>query len=122
MRDYKNYNVWELGHEITLDIYGLTKSFPNEELYGMTSQMQRAAYSIPSNIIEGCGRESNAEFRRFLIISESPASTLKYFTILAHDLGSIDKPNFEMVLDKVNKVRRSLNNLINKAQLIMKSV
>jgi len=114
MRNYKKYKVWELGHEITLDIYKKTKSFPKEELYGVTSQMRRASYSIPSNIVEGCGRESNAEFRRFLIISQGSASELEYFTILAHDLKYIDTAKFDTTLDKVNKVRPSLNNLINK--------
>ncbi len=85
MRDFKKYKVWELGHKITLEIYRITKDFPKEELYGMTSQMRRAAYSIPSNIVEGCGRESDAEFRRFLIISQGSASELEYFTILTKD-------------------------------------
>ena len=114
MRNYKKYAVWELGHEVTLDIYQLTKSFPKEELCGITSQMRRAAYSIPSNIVEGCGRESDAEFKRFLIISQGSASELEYFTILSRDLDYIEQPKFEMILDKVNKVRRSLNNLINR--------
>ncbi len=114
MRDYKKYNVWELGHQITLEVYELTKAFPKEEVYGMTSQMRRAAYSIPSNIVEGCGRESDAEFRRFLIISQGSASELEYFTILANNLGYIDNDSFEIILDKVNKVRRSLYNLIDK--------
>lgn len=114
MRDYKKYTVWELGHQITLDIYELIKTFPREEIYGITSQMRGAAYSIPSNIVEGCGRESDAEFRRFLIISQGSASELEYFTILAHDLGYIEKDSFETISDKANKIRRSINNLINK--------
>lgn len=114
MRNYKKYSVWELGLEITLDIYQLTKGFPKEELYGMTSQMRRAAYSTPSNIVEGYGRESDAEFKRFLIISQGSPSELEYFTILAHDLGYLNKEDFDPILDKVDKVRRSLNRLINK--------
>ncbi|UOY06734.1 four helix bundle protein [Muricauda sp. SCSIO 64092] len=116
MRNYKKYSVWQLGHEITLEIYKMTKTFPKEELYGITSQMRRATYSIPSNIVEGCGRESDAEFRRFLIISQGSASELEYFTILVHDLEYINNSTFEIVLDKVNKIRRSLNNLIHKIQ------
>ena len=114
MRDYKKYNVWELGHEVTLEIYKLTRSFPNNENFGLTSQMRRASSSIPANIAEGCGRESDAEFKRFLIISQGSASELEYFTILAKDLKYIQKEEFLMINDKVNKVRRSLNNLINK--------
>lgn len=70
MRDYKKYTVWELGHEITLETYKLTKNFPNDENFGLTSQMRRASSSIPANIAEGCGRESDAEFKRFLIIAQ----------------------------------------------------
>ncbi|SHK66944.1 four helix bundle protein [Maribacter aquivivus] len=114
MRDYKKYNVWELGHEVTLEIYKLTRSFPNNENFGLTSQMRRASSSISANIAEGCGRESDAEFKRFLIISQGSASELEYFTILAKDLKYIQKEEFLIIHDKVNKVRRSLNNLINK--------
>jgi len=114
MRDYRKYKVWELGHQVTLDIYKLTKSFPKEELYGLTSQMRRAAYSIPSNVSEGCGRESDAEFRRFLIISQGSASELEYFTVLAKDLGYFEESTYFKINDSVNKIRRSLNNLIHK--------
>lgn len=114
MRDYKKYKVWELGHQVTLEIYRLTQSFPKEEIYGMISQMRRASYSIPSNIAEGCGRESDAEFRRFLIISQGSASELEYFTMLAKDLGYIEQSTFSELNDKVDKVRRSLNSLIKK--------
>lgn len=99
---------------MTLEIYLLTQSFPKEEAYGITSQMRRASYSIPSNIAEGCGRESDAEFKRFLVISQGSASELEYFTILARDLGYIKQCTFSDLNDKVDKVRRSLNNLINR--------
>ena len=114
MRDYKKYTVWELDHEITLETYKLTKNFPNDENFGLTSQMRRASSSIPANIAEGCGRESDAEFKRFLIIAQSSASELEYFIILAKDLDYIMDKDFKIIHDKVNKVRRSLNNLINK--------
>ncbi|WP_289040020.1 four helix bundle protein [uncultured Zobellia sp.] len=114
MRDYRKYKVWELGHEITLMVYQLTKDFPKHEIYGIVSQMRRAAYSIPSNIAEGCGRESDAEFKRFLIISQGSANELEYFTVLAQDLGYIENQIFSDLNNKVDRVRRSLNNLINK--------
>tara|TARA_R110002126_G_scaffold2843_8_gene15719 strand:+ start:80 stop:427 length:348 start_codon:yes stop_codon:yes gene_type:complete len=114
MRDYKKYNVWELGHEITLEIYKLTNTFPKDENFGLTSQMRRASSSIPANIAEGCGRESDAEFKRFLIISQGSASELEYFTILAKDLEYILEKDFRIIHDRVNKVRRSLNKLISK--------
>lgn len=114
MRDYRKYKVWELGHEITLNIYKSTSNFPKQEIYGIVSQMRRAAYSIPSNIVEGCGRESDAEFRRFLIISQGSANELEYFTVLAKDLRYLEQESFAELNDKVDKIRRSLNNLINK--------
>ena len=114
MRDYKKYNVWKLGHEVTLDIYSLTQRFPKEESYGLTSQMRRSSSSIPANIAEGCGRESDAEFKRFLTISQGSASELEYFTILAKDLNYMNSNDFSLINDKVNKVRRSINSLIKK--------
>ncbi len=114
MRDYKKYNVWIIGHEVTMDIYNLTQSFPAVEKFGITNQMRRASSSIPANIAEGCGRESDAEFRRFLIISQGSASELAYFTIMAKDLKYIKNDDFLIIHDKVNKIKRSLNNLIQK--------
>ena len=113
MRDYKKYKVWELGHEVTLEVYRLTKTFPKDENFGITSQMRRAAYSIPSNISEGCGRESDAEFKRFLTIARGSASELEYFTILAKDLEYIKEEIFSELNDKVDRIRRSITNLIN---------
>ena len=114
MRDYRKYKVWELGHEVTLEIYKLTRGFPKEEMYGMVSQMRRSSSSVPANIAEGCGRESDAEFKRFLIIAQGSANELEYFTVLAKDLEYIEQTVFITLNDKVDKVRRSLNSLINK--------
>lgn len=114
MRDYRKYKIWESGHQITLEVYKLTQSFPKEEMYGIVAQMRRASYSIPSNIAEGCGRESDAEFKRFLIISQGSANELEYFTVLAKDLGYIEESTFSKLNDEVDKIRRSLNSLIKK--------
>ncbi|WP_282161639.1 four helix bundle protein [Ulvibacterium marinum] len=114
MRDYRKYDVWKLGHTITLKIYEVIKLFPKSEQFGLASQMRRAAYSIPSNISEGCGRESEAEFKRFLVISQGSASELEYFTTLSKDLGYLDETSYLVLSDEVNKVKRSLNNLIQK--------
>ena len=114
LRDYKKYNVWIMGHQLTLEVYKATKNFPKEEIYGITSQIRRAAYSIPSNIAEGCGRETDADFRRFLIISRGSATELEYLTILANDLGYLENPSFSALNDSVNKIKRSLNILITK--------
>lgn len=114
MRDYKKYKVWELGHQVTLAIYKISQKFPKGEIYGITNQMRRAAYSIPPNIAEGCGRESDAEFKRFLVIAQGSSSELEYFAILARDLGYIDESVYFKLDDSINKTKRSLNKLIQK--------
>ncbi|MFC1508842.1 four helix bundle protein [Candidatus Omnitrophota bacterium] len=78
MKDFRQLEVWKRSHELTLKIYKLTKSFPKEELYGVTSQIRRAALSIPTNIAEGCGRKGDVELSRFLVISLGSASELDY--------------------------------------------
>ncbi|HEY0945815.1 MAG TPA: four helix bundle protein [Opitutaceae bacterium] len=69
MRDYRSLNVWKSGHELVPEIYGQTKTFPKDELFGLTSQLRRAAASIPANISERCGRDGDAELKRFVNIA-----------------------------------------------------
>lgn len=114
MRDYRKYKVWDLSHEVTLEIYKVIRSFPKDEIYGLVSQMRRASSSVPANIAEGCGREFDAEFKRFLVIAQGSANELEYFTVLAKDLGYIEEAIFVTLNDQVDKLRRSLNSLINK--------
>ena len=114
MRDYKKYNVWQLGHEITLEVYKLSKELPVEERYEIVSQIKRASYSIPLNIAEGCGRESDKEFKHYLVIARGSATELEYFLILIKDLEYIDRNTYEVLSDKVNKLGKSLTSLINK--------
>jgi len=118
LRDYKEYKVWKLGYKLTLSIYKLTKNFPDFEKYGIISQMQRATYSIPSNISEGCGRDSDNEFVRYLVIARGSASELEYFLILSRDLKYINEENFDFHFDLINQIKRSLNNLIEKIKSV----
>lgn len=83
MKDFKKLIVWKKAHEMTLNIYRTTKSFPKDEVYGLTSQLRRAASSIPANIAEGCGRNSDAELARFLQIAAGSASEVEYHLLLA---------------------------------------
>lgn len=108
MRDFKQIKAWHKGHELTLYIYEITKSFPREELFGITSQMRRAAYSIPSNIAEGCGRDSEAELARFMIISMGSASEIEYFALLAKDLTYISPAQFQDLDARIKEVKRML--------------
>ncbi|MGH2642928.1 MAG: four helix bundle protein, partial [Chitinophagaceae bacterium] len=89
MRNFQEIIAWQRSHELTLKIYFHTNSFPASEMYGLTSQMRRSASSIPTNIAEGCGRNSDAEMKRFLVISTGSCSELEYQTILAKDLKYI---------------------------------
>ncbi|CAM3387977.1 four helix bundle protein [Aequorivita lipolytica] len=90
MRDFRKYDVWALSHQLALEVYKITSEFPSSEKFQLTSQMQRAAYSIPSNIAEGCGRDSDKDFNRFLHIALGSAHELEYFFILAKDLSFIN--------------------------------
>lgn len=72
MRNYKNLGVWQHANELTVQIYWLTKKFPSEEMYGITSQLRRAAYSVPANIAEGSGRESNPDYLSFCQLLKAP--------------------------------------------------
>jgi four helix bundle protein len=77
MKDFRNLEVWKLAHQLTLAAYRETRSFPTDERFGLTSQIRRAASSIPANIAEGCGRRGDAEFHRFLQMAMGSASELE---------------------------------------------
>lgn len=86
MRNYKKYTVWQKSHQLTLDVYKAIALFPKEELFGLTSQIKRSSSSIPTNIAEGCGRNSDKDFCRFLYIAFGSANELEYQIILSIDL------------------------------------
>ncbi|WP_304231912.1 four helix bundle protein [Jiulongibacter sediminis] len=114
MRDFKNYSVWERSHKLVLSIYELTKAFPKEELYGITSQIRRAAVSVPTNIVEGCGRESDAEFKRFLSISSGSLSEVNYLLILSNDLAFISLEEFNGLEEELTGIHKSIHSLMKK--------
>ena len=89
MRDFRKIKAWEKAHELALAIYAATVSFPKDELYGLTSQMRRSASSIPTNIAEGCGRDSEADFARFTNCYRLNTE-LEYQILLSRDLKLID--------------------------------
>ncbi len=114
MRDFKKYDVWKLSHEITLEVYLVTRSFPNTEKYQLVSQMQRAAYSIPSNFSEGCGRGSDRDFNRFIQICLGSAHELEYFILLAKDLTFIEENIYQDLDKKINLIKKKLFRLSEK--------
>ncbi|MFD0863747.1 four helix bundle protein [Sungkyunkwania multivorans] len=111
MRDFKKYEIWQLSHQFTLNIYSLTNSFPKDEQYGIISQLRRASSSIPTNISEGCGRDSEADFNRFLTIALGSASESEYLIILSKDLNLIDENSFEEFNEKINTIKRKIYQL-----------
>jgi four helix bundle protein len=86
MKDFKELRVWSKAHDLTVLVYKLTRAFPRDEVYGLTSQVSRSAASIGANIAEGCGRRSDGEMARFLQIARGSASETEYHLLLAKDL------------------------------------
>lgn len=111
MRDFKKYDIWHISHSITLEIYKTTSVFPKEELFGITSQIRRAASSIATNISEGCGRNSDKEFNQFLNIALGSANETEYLLILSNDLKYIDNEVFENLSQKINEIKSKIYNL-----------
>jgi four helix bundle protein len=97
---------------LTLAVYELTRSFPREELFGLTSQLRRSAASVGANIAEGCGRRSDGEMCRFLQIARGSASELEYHLLLAHDLHMLEDGNFHDLKRQADEVQRMLTSLI----------
>ena len=114
MRDYKKYVVWQKSHELVLAIYKVTRAFPRDELFALTSQMKRSSSSIPTNIAEGCGRNSDKDFCRFLYISSGSANELEYQTILSLDLNFITSDKGQKLLFQIEEIKKMLNGLITK--------
>ena len=111
-RNYKDLVAWKRSHEFTLAIYEQTQRFPVEERYGLTSQLRRASYSVPANVSEGSGRETNKDYLRFLIISLSSLKETEYFLLLACDLGYITKDQHSALTELVNATFGALQGLI----------
>jgi len=114
MRNFRKYHVWEISHQLVLSVYQFTSSFPKEEMFGLTSQIRRAASSIPANIAEGCGRSTDADFRRFLYIAFGSASELEYLLILSKDLAFINNQIYKEQVNTTQQVKKMLSGLIQK--------
>ena len=114
IKDFKDLDVWKLGKEIILDIYGVAGAFPKEEMYGLTSQLRRAAVGVPSNIAEGFNRFHNKEYRQFLYIALGSCGELETQIEIASDLKFLDQNSKDSILEKINHEARMLRNLIKK--------
>ena len=114
MQDFKQLEVWHKAYQLTLAIYETTQAYPKEEVYGLTSQMRRAAVSVPTNIAEGCGRDSNPELVGFLYIALGSASELECQLMLSRGLKFIENGTYETINHKLIEGKRMLGGLIRK--------
>ena len=114
MKDFRTLAVWQKSHELAVVIYRETKSFPKEELFGLTSQIRRASSSVSANIAEGCGRATDADFSRFLQIAFGSVSELDCHLLLARDLDRLHPTAYDSVYARVLEIRRMLSSLIRK--------
>lgn len=114
MKNLRELNVWQKAHSLTLEVYRSTAKFPKEELYALTSQMRRAAASIPANIAEGCVRGSDADFGRILHIAMGSACELEYHLILASDLKFIEKSKYMKLDADIAEIKKMLASLLKK--------
>jgi len=112
MSDYKKLKVWEDAHKFTIDIYRITKKFPKNEQYGLTSQIRRSASSIPTNIVEGSGQLNNGNLIRFLGIAKGSAFETEYQLMLSRDLGYIGDDEYKVLDKKIQSIIRMLTGLI----------
>jgi four helix bundle protein len=112
MKDFRQLKVWEKSHLLALAMYKVTNQFPKEELYGLTSQIRRASMSIPTNIAEGCGRNTDADFARFLQMAIGSASETEYQLLLSHDLGFLNKEQYDKLNVDVTEIKRMLASLL----------
>jgi len=110
MKNHYDLDVWKKSIELVKEIYKISKNFPKEEIYALTSQIRRAAVSIPSNISEGASRQTDKEFVQFLYIALGSSSELETQIIIAKELSYID--NVEIILQQIIRVKKMINGLI----------
>jgi four helix bundle protein len=114
MQNFRNLKVWEKAHALTLEIYKSSKTFPRDEMYGLTSQMRRASASIGANIAEGSCRRGDVDFARFLQMAAGSASELEYHLLLARDLDLLKIADYQRLSVEAVEVKRMLASLMQK--------
>jgi len=105
-------DVFKLSHELALEIYRVTKNFPRDEIYGLISQMRRAASSVVGNLAEGANRHSKAEYRRFTSIAKGSAGEVYYYLLLSKDLGYMDEEKFKALRKDYFRAMQMLEKLV----------
>ena len=108
MKGFRNLKVWTKAHQLTLEVYKATQNFPQEERFGLTSQLRRAASSIPTNIAEGCGRKSPKEFVQFLSIAFGSSNEVDYLIELSKDLHFLSNESWQSLDSEINEIQSML--------------
>jgi len=116
MRDYTKINAWKEADDLTVAIYNHTRTFPIEEIYGITRQLRRAACSVPSNIAEGSARESKKDYLHFLYIARGSLTETQYFIHLSHRLGYLSNGNHAVLAKQIKTTFAPLHGLIKAVQ------
>lgn len=116
MKDFKDLKVWHKAYRLSLAIYEVSRAFPREEIYGLTSQLRRSAVSVGANIAEGCGRRSDGELVRFLQIARGSASEIEHHLLLAKDLKFLPAKAYLELEKQLQEVQRMLTSLVNAVQ------
>ena len=111
MQDFRNLKVWQRSHRLTLELYRLTADFPPGELYGVVSQIRRAAVSIPTNLAEGSKRRQRRDYAHFINMAEASLAELEYLVILSRDLGYLGRETAQATADEMDELARMLRSL-----------
>lgn len=114
MKNFRDLKIWSASHNLALEIYKITKDFPSEEKFGITSQLKRAALSIPTNIAEGSGRGSDSDFSRFLQIAFSSASEVEYLLLFCFELKFLNETEYFELSHNIVEIKKSISALIKK--------
>jgi len=116
MKDYRKLVVWEKAHKLTLLIYNITRAFPKEEQYGLVSQIRRAVTSTPTNIAEGCGKNTQIDFARYLQNAFGSMQEVQYLSFLSFELKYLDRENYIILENSISEVKAMLIGLIQKVR------
>ena len=112
MRNYRDLEVWEKAHKLTLQLYQRSRTFPKEEFYGLTSQLRRSMMSVGANLAEGCGRQTTPELARFVRIAMGSASEVDYHLLLARDFDYLQSDEHQELSQELARIRKMLASLL----------
>lgn len=121
VNSHKDLAVWERSRKLVVSVYAITKQFPKEEIYSLTSQMRRAAVSIPSNIAEGKARRSTKDFTRFITIARGSTAELETQFLISQDLGYLSEEQVQPLLNEIDEIGKMLSGLLSKLESLATS-